>query len=291
MAGVDLIAGPAAEPVSVGAVKLQLGFSDVTDPQLSADLNARLGELITDARAACEDYCRRAFLTQTRLLRLDGWPAIRWRYDWTGYRAIEIPYSPLQSIYSVQYVDYAGTVETLTRDTSYGAATIAYAYQLVRGNDMACGRVQSAWARPWPPIRMVPDNVLIKYRCGYGGPVTASMQQGSAVLSGPVFNPDDAPVMAGETGTAVSVPGAGAGGAPLNTFVAAVDANGQATLADAAVSAVDNVTAWTGAEVPSPILRAIKFLVQWGYEQGSIVDQPLPRVVTRLLQPYVNEVS
>jgi hypothetical protein len=138
---------------------------------------------------------------------------------------------------------------------------------------------------------MVPDNVLVKYRCGYGGPVTGSMDKGSNVLTGPSFNPDDAPVMAGETGTPVSVPGAGAAGAALNTFVASVDANGQATLADPAQAAAANVAVWVGKQIPVEIVRAIKFLAQWYYEQGSIVDQALPRVVTNLLQPYANEVS
>jgi hypothetical protein len=291
MAGIDLIAGPAAEPVSVSDMTTALGFPDITDATLLAQLSSQLSDYITAARANCEDYCRRAFVTQTRLLRLDGWPSISWRYNWAGYREIVLPYSPLQSIFSVQYVDASGTVQTLLRDTSYGTSSVQYSYQLVRGNDLACGKIQSAWARPWPPIRMVPDNVLIKYRCGYGGPVTASMIAGSAILSGPVFNPDDAPIMAGETGTAVSVPGAGAQGAVLSSFVASVDANGQATLADAAQTEVADATVWVGQQVPVAIVRAIKFLAQWYYEQGSIVDQALPRVVTNLLQPYANEVS
>ncbi len=291
MAGIDLIAGPAAEPVSVSDMLTQLGFPDVTDATLLATLTTQLTDFITGARATCEDYCHRAFVTQTRLLRLDGWPVIRWRYNWAGYREINVPYSPLQSVISVQYVDASGNVDTLTRDTSYGTSSLQYGYQLVRGNGLGCGKIQSAWARPWPPLRMVPDSVLIKYRCGYGGPVTGSMAVDSAVLTGPVFNPDDAPVMAGETGTAVSVPGAGTNGAALNTYVAAVDANGQATLAAPAVVAVDNATVWTGEQVPPAIVRAIKFLAQFYYEQGSVVDQAIPRVVQNLLQPYTNEVS
>lgn len=291
MAGIDLISSPAEEPVSVSEMLTEMGFGDVTDATLSATLNTQMGAFIAAARANCEDYCRRAFLTQTRLLRLDGWPSIRWRYDWVGYRQVEIPYAPLQSIFSVQYVDASGSVQTLPRDTSYGASSVQYSYQLVRGNDLACGKIQSAWARPWPPVRMVPDNVLVKFRCGYGGPVTGSMTAGSAILSGPTFNADDAPVMAGETGTAVSVPGAGAGGAALDTFVSSVDGKGQATLEDAAQTSSPNATVWVGAQVPPAILQAVKFLTQFYYEQGSIVDQPLPRVVQNLLAPYVNQVS
>lgn len=288
MAEIDLIRGPAAEPVSVADMRTQLGFGDVTDPTLTAQLDAQLGAYICAARAACENWCRRVFMTQTWLLRLNGFPGIHWSYNWDGYPAIKIPYAPLQSIYSVQYVDASGNLQTLPRDISYGSSSVAYGYQLLRGSDTQCGVLIAAWARPWPPTRMVASNVMVEFRAGYGGPLTASMTAASAILSGPVFNPDDAPLMAGETGLPVTVPGAAAAGADLVTNIASVDANGQATLAAAAQTAVANMQAWGGQAVPNPILMAIKFLAQWYYEQGSVVDQAIPRVVQSLLQPYYN---
>lgn len=288
MAEIDLVTGPAAEPVSVSDMLLQLGMETVSDPTLSAQLNTQLGGYIAAARQACEEWCRRVFITQTWLFRLNGFPGIDWRYNWNGYPAIRIPYAPLQSIYSVQYVDASGAVQSLPRDTSYGSSSSAYGYQLLRGSDTQCGVLISAWARPWPPTRMVASNVMIKFRAGYGGPASASMQAGSGVLAGPLFNPDDAPVMAGETGTAVTVPGAGPSGADLVTTVASVDANGHATLAAKASAEVADAQAWIGQSVPPAIVQAIKFLAQFYYEQGSVVDQPLPRVVTALLAPYFN---
>jgi uncharacterized phiE125 gp8 family phage protein len=45
------------------------------------------------------------------------------------------------------------------------------------------------------------------------------------------------------------------------------------------------------ADVPAPILLAIRFLTQFYYEQGSAADAPIPRVVANLLEPYCNRIS
>jgi hypothetical protein len=285
---IDLIQGPAQEPVSVSDMMTQMDMPEVSDPTLSAQLTTKIGNAISAARADCENYCRRVFVTQIRQLRLNGFPGLDWRYNWQGYPAIKIPLPPLQSIYSLQYVDTSGNVQVLPRDTSYGSSTLAYGYQLMRGSETECGVLVSAWARPWPPTRMIPSNVIVRFRCGYGGPLTASIAQGSSILEGPAFNPDDAPQMAGEVGLPISVPGAGAGGATLTTNIASVDQNGVATLAAAASMAVTNAAIYAGIPVPPEVITAITLLAQFYYEQGSIVDQPLPRVVTSLLQPYVN---
>lgn len=291
MADIALITPPAAEPVQVSDMVTQLGLPTISDPTLSSQQTARLTRFISAARRWCENYTRRAFITQTWLLKLDGWPPCDWRYNWRGYPTIVLPYPPCQSIYWLRYVDTFGAVQTLPLDTSYGNAAGQYGYQFKRGDDVQPGRLISAWARPWPPVRMVPANVLVQIRAGYGGPVTGSMGANSAVLSGPVFNPDDAPLMTGDTGLQISVPGAGANGAALATTIASVDANGQATLADAAVTAVSNASVWAGWPVPEDIVDAIILLAQYYWEQGAIVDQAQPRVVADKLDSYVNRVS
>ncbi|HVJ09270.1 MAG TPA: hypothetical protein VM554_12890 [Acidisarcina sp.] len=290
-----LITPPAAEPVTLAEVKLQLGFGPVEDSdRLASEILAdKLRGFIVAARVACENHCRRAFLTQTWLLRLDGFPGTPSRYNWRGYPQIDLPQPPVQSIEFVRYVDTFGAVQDLLLDTTYGNGGLQYGYQLERGSETQPGRLLSAWARPWPPTRMVPSNVLVQFRCGYGGPLAVSLAAGSAALTIPgyKFNPADAPLLPGDRGLAVSIPGAGPAGATLVTNIASVDSNGNATLAAAGSTTVSGVTAWLGDPVPRPILSAVKMLVEFYYDHGGAEDLQLPRVVANFLEPYRNQVA
>lgn len=298
---ISLVAAPYAEPVTLSEAKLQLGFGPMQDSDRAASqiLDDKLRRFIIAARRDCENWCNRAFMTQTWTLRRDSFPGHNLRYEWNGYPEIRMPKPPLQSICSFQYIDVSGMAQMLTQDTTYGVnpANPQYGYQLDRGDEVRYGRLLPPFARPWPPTRMVPANVIVQFRCGYGGPITCSMTAGSAVLivsgGAPLsFNPDDAPRLPGETGLPIMVPGAGANGGPLNTFIASVNpANGQATLAQAASATVVNVAGWAGWPVPEEILAAIKMTVEFYYEHGGCEDVPLPRVVENLLDPYRNLVS
>jgi len=283
-----LIAPPPVEPVSLAQMLTQLGMQAPSDAGLLATLTAQLGGYITAARAWCEDYCRRVFITQTWLLRRDSFPGRDFRYESFGYAQIDLPKPPFQSVYFLQYIDVSGALQTLYIDTTFGTnpADPQYGYQLDRGSETQPARLLPPFARPWPPTRMVPSNVLCQFRCGYGGPLTISVAAGSALIVGQAFNPDDAPLLPGDSGLAVSIPGAGPAGATLATNIASVDGDGNATLAQPATTAIANVTAWFGQPVPAPITQAIQFLAAWYYEQGSIVDTALPRVVYALLDPY-----
>jgi len=79
---------------------------------------------------------------------------------------------------------------------------------------MQPARLMPLWSCPWPPCRLVPAAITIRYRAGYGQPVTLSIEQGSSILSAPGyhFNPGDAPLVVGELGLSVTVPGAGIDG-------------------------------------------------------------------------------
>lgn len=298
MEDIVLITPPTAEPITLAEAKLQLGFGPMQDSDRAASqiLNDKLRAFIVAARQDCENYTRRAFVTQHWLLRRDSFPGHNLRYEWNGYPQIELPKPPFQSIDSFQYVDVSGTVQTLTIDTTYGTdpANPEYGYQLDRGSETQAARLLPPFARPWPPTRMVPSNVMVKFRCGFGGPIICSMTATSAVLTvagGVSFNPDDAPLMAGDTGFPISVPGAGASGGPLDTFIASVNGSGQATLATAASTTVASVIGWAGVKVPEVIRTAIKMQVEFYYEHGGCQDVPLPRVVESLLDPYRNLVA
>lgn len=269
-----LIAGPASEPITLAEAKLQLGFGPMQDSDRAASqiLNDQIRRHIRGARRYCENYTRRPFITQRWLLKLDGFPGSDWNYNWEGYPAIEMPLPPTQSVDFVKYVDVSGAVQTLPLDTTYGNGGLQYGYQFARGGETAGARLLSGWARPWPPTRMVPANVLVQFRCGFGQPITCSMTAGSAVLTvsgGITFNPDDAPLMAGDTGLPIYVNRAGVGGIDLETFIAAVDGNGNATLAEAASSTVANMPGWAGVAVPEEIRNAVRLMVEFYYERAQ----------------------
>lgn len=289
------IAGPTTEPVSVAEMMLQLGMGTPADSALNTQLTSQLSPLLLAARQWCENYTRAAFLTQTWLLQRDGWPCIDGRYHIGGSfeAAFRIPKPPFQSVGFMQYVDVNGDVQTLLPQTDYGSNPNdpIYGYQLDPGADTRPARLMPPWAKPWPPIRRVANAVMVQFKCGYGGYVTASMDENDAVLDGPVFYP-------GDVGQAVCVPGAIAavGSTPakaLITTIASVDDDGVATLAAAATAAVTGATnnVYVGQPVPEGIRQAIKFLTQFWYQNGADVDLPAPRVIESLLSMYMNRVS
>jgi hypothetical protein len=276
MNDIVLVTPPAAEPVSLADIKLQLGFGPMQDSDRAASeiLNQKLRDKMLAARKYCENYTNRVLVTQTWLIRLDGFPGHNFRYDGRMYPQIQLPKPPLQSVFFFKYVDTAGVVQDLAIDTTYGSSTIQYVYQLIRGSETQPARLLSGWARPWPPTRLVPGNVIVQIRCGYGGPITATTVANSTALTTPMkFNPDDAPLLVGDTGLPISIPGAGLAGTTLNTFVASVDpVTGAATLKDQAKVAVTNVQGWAGVPIPAEFTNAIKLMTEfyYGESQGNL---------------------
>jgi hypothetical protein len=281
---IALITPPIAEPVTQSQLMQQMGMGTVADATLLATMTAQMTTSIVAARANVESFLRRVLITQHWLLRRDRFT----------HRMIDLPKPPFQSIDWFKYVDTFGNVDQLFQDSTYGLNFPAqYGYQLERGSETQPARLFPPWAKPWPPTLQVPSNVMIQFRCGYGGPAIVSMTASSAILSGPVFNADDAPLMTGDTGTLVTVPGAGAGGLngpPLVANVASVDVDGQATLSAVAVTAVATQQAWIGNPVPPEILKAILLLAQFFYEQASVGGE-IPRYITDSIWPYRNLVS
>lgn len=291
-----LITPPPIEPVTLDEAKRQCGFGPIEDSDRAASqiLADDLRGYIKDAREHIENWTRRALITQTWAAKCDSFPGRDYRYLPHGYAAFQIPKPPVQSIYSFQYIDVSGTLQTLLQDTTYGVSITEpqYGYQFIRGSETQGGQLIVSYPRIWPPTRMVPANVLIKFRCGYGGPLTVSTTASSAAISGPKFNPDDAPLLPLETGLAVSIPGAGADGATLKTNIASVDGSGNATLAIAATETVTNMTGWFGDPVPGVITRAIKLMVQYYYEQAEgYMREDLETAACNLVNEYRNLVT
>lgn len=136
-----LIIPPAEEPISLGEAKpcLRVDFND--DDVL-------INRLITAARQYCEDFQRRAYITQTWELWLDAWPDKDY---------ITIPRPPLQSVTFVKY--YGADNKEYTLPTTD--------YFVDDKNEP--GRVVLAYGKSWPSTTLRPANaVMVQFIAGYG---------------------------------------------------------------------------------------------------------------------------
>jgi len=136
--------GPAAEPMTTAEAKSFARQDDDTDDTL-------IDTFIESAREWCEQYTRRAFITQT-------WTQI---IDWGFPRAIILPHPPLISVTSITYIDTSGTSQTL--------AATEYTVDIQR----APGRAYEAWTKTFPTTRYIRQAVTVTYTAGYGAASTA----------------------------------------------------------------------------------------------------------------------
>lgn len=155
-----LITPPAIEPVTLADLKLQCGLppGDDSDHLKTEMVHKQLRRSIRLGRTVCENYTRRVFITQTWKALLDGWPGISTEYVRGGYPSIVLPKPPFQSIVSFNYVDVAGVTQDMT----------VYGFQIDPGSETQPARLTPPYAQPWPPIRRIPNNVLVTFKCGYG---------------------------------------------------------------------------------------------------------------------------
>lgn len=137
---------PAVAPLTLAEAKSHLRvFHAAEDDYISA--------LIMVATAYLDGRCGvlgRALITQSWEYRLDYFPR-----SWIMPR-IGLPFPPLQSVQSVQYIDGAGVLQTL--DPSL--------YVVSTGD--AEGGIDPAYGQTWPQARAEPGAVRIAYTCGYG---------------------------------------------------------------------------------------------------------------------------
>lgn len=141
-----------AEPLDLVEVKNHLRVDFANDDTL-------IKRLIAVARRRTEEYLRRRLLTQTWLLTLDLYPLHVERFP--RGEMFELPFPPLQTLNSIQYVDVNGVTQTLDPAT----------YQVDKESEPA--RVMPAYMQIWQPIRYVPNAVQVSYTCGYMTPVSA----------------------------------------------------------------------------------------------------------------------
>jgi uncharacterized phiE125 gp8 family phage protein len=166
--GLTLQTAAATEPVTLAEMRLHLKVDD----DMTAD-DALISSLIAAARDYAEMYTRRAFVTQTWDMKLDGFP-----WSATQYRKhaneILIPKPPLQSISSITYTASDGTSTTLAA-SGYSVDTAG-----------SPGSVYPAYDTVWPVTREIPNAVTIRFVAGYGaiGTVPESIKAALKLLVG-----------------------------------------------------------------------------------------------------------
>lgn len=150
------------EPLTLAEAKLFLRQDLPND-------DALITSLISAAREWFEVACDRQFVTATWEVKLPGfypgamayaWPVSGWVYygrDAGLWSRIHLPYPPLQSVGSVQYLEL-GTNSTLTLSTSV--------YNVVTSRTPGC--IELAFGQTWPVTAEHPEAVTITYTAGYG---------------------------------------------------------------------------------------------------------------------------
>jgi hypothetical protein len=190
--------------------------------------------------------------------------------------AIVPPFPPCQSIDALNYLDPDANPVTMVPNVDYLIDIISNP-----------ARVTPMFGKFWPISRIQTNSVWIDYTAGYANAAVVHMTAGSPALGGATF-PVGSPSPA--VGQALSVIGAGPGGATLVTTIASVDGEGNATAAQAAATAVTGATAFWGGIFPESIRNAIKMLAGHWYEnrENSAADQlhEVPMDAKQLLYPY-----
>lgn len=152
-----LVTAPAAEPLDLETeVKAHLRV-DIADDDLF------IAGLMAGAREFLEEAARRAFVTQTWRLNLDGWP--------DDSDEIELPRPPLQSVSSITYTDSEGNETTWSSD------------EYLVDTDSEPGRIVVANGYSWPGASLRSMNpIQITYVAGYGDPEDVPQRWKRAML-------------------------------------------------------------------------------------------------------------
>ncbi len=199
----SLVTGPALEPLTIAEAKIAARApSDVTDE------DGLFAEWIASAREDCENFTRRALLTQTWALTLDSF----WCNDYMDCGELVLPKPPVQSVTSIVYLDAAGVSQT------WGVSN--YRTSLPSGPEAARARITPAYGVSWPQTYPVIGAVTITFVAGYGSAVESIPSTLMRYMSGRVayYYLHREPVAVGVGIGAVALPDYSTG--PLATYVA-----------------------------------------------------------------------
>jgi len=153
----SLITPPVQSPVTMDYLKRHLR-------SLSSSEDSLIYSWIWAAASFIEAFTGRQLITATREIWLDRFP-MTYATLGTGCR-IELPYPPLQSVTSVQYVDGTGDVLDFTDGGS--PESPLFAVKAPAGPYAEPGWIEPIYGASWPTARTESGAVRIRFVCGYG---------------------------------------------------------------------------------------------------------------------------
>lgn len=136
---------PTLEPVSIEEARLHLDLDDNY-------YDSQLAQLIEVSRKRVEADSRRSFITQTRVLEFDHFPADVF---------LEFPVAPVQSVTHVKYYDESATLQTFSASKYFVDANSTPA------------RLVLDYSESWPSARGYYNDVKVTYVSGYGSTQTS----------------------------------------------------------------------------------------------------------------------
>jgi len=157
----QLYTPPVGAPVSDTAAKLHARIDTDAD-------DALVTPMVEAAVDWCEKFEGRSYMIRTYKAYLDGFQ-----------NEVYLPYPPLISVSSVQYVDSNGDTQTLS-SSYYTVDTTS-----------TPGRVYLAYNYSWPMTRDVPKSVTITYVAGYATTFTANFTTDVLTVGNAVFADGD----------------------------------------------------------------------------------------------------
>lgn len=169
------LSGPAAEPLTLAEAKNHSRVDD--DGQDSV-----IERCIAAARASVERYLRKRLITQQVRLTLDGFGG-----GWS--KATRLSVAPIQSVDQVEYLDAAGSWQTLAPER----------YRLI--GSAIPPELWPEYGESWPTPRPDVATVRIDLTVGYGdtgSDVPPDIRQAVALLAGHYFEHREA-VISGTT--------------------------------------------------------------------------------------------
>lgn len=154
--GVRIVQRPATEAVSLEDCRAHLRLTATGSPLSHPDDYWITNIGLPAAREWCENYTGRAFASQTIELAINGFPATA--DAWYAALGMSLPFSPVQYIESVTYIDSDGASQ-LVDPTVYALDSF-----------QEPGMLFSAYGQTWPTTRGMRGAVRVRYRAGYTVP-------------------------------------------------------------------------------------------------------------------------
>lgn len=257
----QLITGPSAEPVDLLAAKVQCRVTDSAQ-------DATLRRNIAGARWSVQAKTGLQLVHARYCYERDAFDAC----------AIELPRAPLVRVVSIEYLDMAGTWQTVP--------AVDYVAQASRKPP----RVALAFGKAWPATLPQIGAVRITNDVGYASPITAS--GANITVRGPVTWAVDAAVRFSNSGGALPAPLVAMTDYYIKTAAAGVYTVA-ATVGGAAIVTTDagTGTSFIG-EIPEGLLDWMQIRIATLYENREEVAilnrgkvEPLPHI-EGLLDPY-----